>query len=89
VSWSLAAACEKFDTHPRKLRVAHHGQITPDYIRYARGDPAATAGLLQGLRAEFDRHPLGIAPWEVHSPATFAKATLGQMGITPLQRRGP
>ena len=43
----------------------------------------ATAGALNGLKREFDLHPLSLRPDRAYSPASMAKAYLDRMGILP------
>lgn len=84
---SLASACKAFGVSEGKAHPEQHGVITPDYIDYARQDVAATAALLQKVRAEFDRHPVELDPCKVLSPASLAKGYLQAMGVTrPLAR---
>jgi hypothetical protein len=86
-SMSLKTACETFQVVHGKTATERHGIITSEYLGYCRRDVKASAELLEKLRDELDRHPLGLAPWDVHSPASLAKATLRQMGITSMRRR--
>jgi hypothetical protein len=81
--YSLEAACQAFGVeHPKRATHAH-GRITPEYIAYNLGDTLATEELLQALRAQYDRHPIELAPMKALSPASMAKAYLRAMGITP------
>ncbi len=43
--------------------------------------------LLEALRREFDRHPIGVDPWQLRSPASLAKGYLRASGIRPLRAR--
>jgi hypothetical protein len=82
-SYSLKTACVAFDVESGKGEVDEHGAITSDYITYCRQDVVATAGLLQRLRGEFDRHPVDLDPCRTFSPASVAKAYLKEMGLIP------
>ncbi len=79
--YRLEHACDAFGVTHGKMKTAEHGTITARYIDYCRRDVAATAELLEKLRAEFDRHPVPLKPWKAYSPASIAKAYLRAMGI--------
>lgn len=78
---SLASACDAFGVEHGKLEAERHGDITPDYIAYCRRDVLASQELLERLRAEFDRHPIDLDPWQVFSAASIAKGYLDAMGV--------
>lgn len=80
---SLRSACTAFDVEQGKADPGEHGQITPDYIAYARQDVNATGSLLEALRTDYDRHPIDLDPCRAMSPATIAKAYYRAMGVTP------
>lgn len=80
---SLRSACNAFDVQQGKADPGEHGQITPDYIAYARQDVNATGSLLVALRADYDRHPIDLDPCRAMSPASIAKAYYRAMGVTP------
>jgi len=80
---SLRSACTAFDVEQGKADPGEHGQITPDYIAYARQDVNATGSLLEALRADYDRHPIDLDPCRAMSPASIAKAYYRAMGVTP------
>jgi hypothetical protein len=82
-NYSLERACAAFGVAHGKGSVERHGVITPEYIAYNRRDVLATADLLEQLRAEYDRHPIGLHPTKAFSPASIAKAYLRAMGIVP------
>ncbi len=86
-SHSLDSACTDFDVSVGKGQVQAHGRITASYIDYNRRDVQATLGLLEKLRAEFDRHPIQLRPWQAFSPASIAKAYLTAMGVRPLAEK--
>ncbi|TMB98969.1 MAG: hypothetical protein E6J42_04660, partial [Chloroflexi bacterium] len=80
---SLETAAKAFGLEARKLAIAQHGRITPEYIDYNRHDVALTAGVLVAALAEWERHPLALAPDKVMSPAGLAKGYLRALGVTP------
>ena len=59
------------------------GRVTLEEIEYCRQDVRATASRLEGMKAEFDRHPIDLQPDRAVSPASIAKAYLKEMGIIP------
>jgi hypothetical protein len=87
-SFSLEGACDAFGV-PYRKRAFEHGQITGDYIDYCREDVAATAALYQALACEYERWGLQRAPTRAYSPASLAKASLREAGISPLLDRQP
>lgn len=78
---TLEGACEAFNAKERKYVAREHGRVTAQYIEYGRQDVRATASLLEEVRREFDRHPLDLAPDQVRSPASMAKAYLRALGV--------
>ncbi len=86
---SLKSAAKEFKTAHAKLDAPEHGRITPEYLRYLRQDVVVTGDLLETLRAEYDRHPIGVDPSAVYSPASIAKGYLRAMGITEPATRAP
>jgi len=81
-SHSLDSACAKKGI-PGKLPHVPSGLVSNEEIAYNRQDVAATLGLLNTLRTEFDRHPLNLIPDKAYSPASIAKAYQTEMGIIP------
>jgi len=81
-SFGLDKACEAFHV-PGKSDHEPTGQVSVAEIRYCRQDVRATVGLLNAMRAEFDRHPLDLMPDSAFSPASIAKAYLKKMGVIP------
>lgn len=79
---SLASAGEAFAVVHGKLGQQRHGIIRPAYVDYSRRDGLASQELLEKLRAEFDRHPVVLDPWEALSPASLAKGYLKVMGVS-------
>jgi hypothetical protein len=88
-SHTLDSACEAFRVEHGKLVVEEHGRITPEYIDYARRDVLATAELLEKLLAEFNWHPIDLAPTKAFSPASVGKAYYRALGIAPVLQRQP
>jgi hypothetical protein len=82
---SLAGACELFGLPGQyhKARAETYGRITPEFIGYARQDVKATEKLAETVLSEYERHPIGLQPTRVYSPASIGKAYLRSMGITP------
>jgi hypothetical protein len=78
---SLASAGRAFGVEHGKLEAEQHGGMTPDYIAYCRRDVLASQELLERLRAEFDRHPIALDPWQVFSAASIANGYLDAMGV--------
>ena len=85
---SLEKATQQFGV-PYTKREVVHGSITEEYIDYCREDVAATAELLVATLAEFDRHPIDLAPTRAFSPASIGKAYLRAIGIRPILERQP
>ena len=80
---SLDKACKLFRVENGKREAKEHGRITPEYIDYNRNDVRATKQLLEKLRAEFDLHPVELAPYKSLSPASVAKAYWRAMNVNP------
>jgi hypothetical protein len=78
---SLEGAGRLFRARVIKKEEEAHGVITPRYIDYCRRDVQATAALLEGLRREFDRHPIPLVPSGAFSPASIGKGYLSAMGV--------
>jgi len=86
---SLASACRAFGVAHGKTEAGEHGRISGEYVDYNRRDVLATQELVEKLRAEFDRHPLDLAPTRASSPASVAKAYLRAMGVAPPRAQFP
>lgn len=86
-SHSLASAARTFQAADAKSDGIHGATLTSAYIDYNRQDVRVTQGLLVALRGELDQHPIDADPWQLHSPASLAKAYLRALGISPLQSR--
>ena len=82
VPYTLDGSCNAFHI-PGKLDHKPTGKVTRAEIDYGRQDIRATVGLLNALRAEFDRYPINLEPDRAYSPASIAKAYFGRMGIVP------
>jgi hypothetical protein len=50
-------------------------------FEYARQDGRCTVDALNGLKEEFDEHPISVKPDSAYSPASIAKSYLEAMGI--------
>lgn len=81
-SYNLKTAGEAFGA-PQKLDHDPTGVISIEEISYCRQDLRCTQGVLNGMRREFDKHPIGMAPERAFSPASIAKAYLRSMGLVP------
>ena len=80
-SFSLRTLCKELKTEQQKLDHEPTGKVTPKEIEYARQDGRCTVAALNGLKREFDPHPIGLKPYDAYSPASVAKSYLNQMGI--------
>lgn len=80
-SFSLRSLCEELKTDHRKIDHEPTGEVTVEEIEYARQDGRCTVDALNGLKAEFDRHPISLKPDSAYSPASIAKSYLEAMGI--------
>jgi hypothetical protein len=85
-SMRLEALCERLETGP-KLDYEPTGKISIAEINYCRADVRATCGALNGLKREFDMHPVRLSPDFAYSPASIAKSYLHAMGIIPPNRK--
>ena len=85
-SYSLEQLCKDLKVRG-KADHTPSGRITVEEIRYCREDVRATVDVLNGLRAEFNRHRVALNPDRATSPASFAKAHFDQMGIIPPQEQ--
>lgn len=81
---SLDSACRSFNV-AGKLNHKPTGRVTPEEIRYARQDVAATLDLLNAVKCEFDSFGLTIRPEQIFSTASLTKGFLKDMGLTPPQ----
>ena len=82
-SHSLDSACKAKGIPGKLSGHTPSGRVSVEEIEYNRQDLRATLGLLNVLRAEFDKHPIDLNPDRAYSPASIAKAYLETMGITP------
>ena len=80
-SFSLRTLCKELKAEQQKLDHEPTGKVTPEEIEYARQDGRCTVAALNGLKREFDPHPIGLKPYNAYSPASVAKSYLDQMGI--------
>src|SRR5439155_988038 len=80
-SFSLKALCDELKTKHRKMDHEPTGGVTPEEIEYARQDGRCTVDALNGLKQEFDKHPISLKPDNAYSPASIAKRYLEAMGI--------
>ena len=80
-SFSLRTLCAQLKTEHQKLDHEPTGEVTPEEIDYARQDDRCTVDALNGLKREFDKHPIDLKPYRAYSPASVAKSYLEAMGI--------
>lgn len=80
-SFSLKRLCEKLKTEHQKIDHEPTGTVTGEEIQYARQDGRCTVDALNGLKLEFDKHPIDLRPNNAYSPASVAKRYLEAMGI--------
>jgi hypothetical protein len=81
-SFSLKTACIELKTEHQKTEDHDPtGEVTPEEIEYARQDGRCTVDVLNALKREFDKHPIGLKPYQAYSAASVAKSYLDQMGI--------
>jgi hypothetical protein len=78
---SLKRLCELLKTEHQKFDHEPTGTVTPEEIDYARQDGRCTVDALNGLKQEFDKHPIPLVPHNAYSPASVAKSYLDAMGI--------
>jgi hypothetical protein len=82
-SYTLADLCRDLDVPGKMDDYEPTGLVTDDEIAYCRADVRATVNALNGLKQEFDRHPIQLRPDRAYSPASIAKVYLEAMGILP------
>ena len=80
-SFSLKRLCEELKTEHQKSDDGATGEVTPKEIEYARQDGRCTLDALNALKREFDKHPIGLKPYNAYSPASVAKSYLEALGI--------
>ena len=81
-TFSLKRLCEQLKTKHQKSDDGATGEVTPKEIEYARQDGRCTVDALNALKREFDKHPIGLKPYNAYSPASVAKSYLEALGIT-------
>jgi hypothetical protein len=87
-SFSLKSLCRQLKTKNQKQKEhSPTGKVSIEEIEYARQDGRCTVDCLNGLKREFDWHPIPLKPYRAYSPASIAKSYLETMGIvTPAQK---
>ena len=80
-SFSLKSLCAELKTEHQKLDHEPTGKVSVKEIDYARQDVRCTVDALNTLKQSFDKHPIGLKPFNAYSPASVAKSYLDQMGI--------
>jgi hypothetical protein len=86
-SLSLDGAAAEFGLDVRKAAAPEHGVLMSEYIDYNLRDTEVTWQLHQALVAEWDRHPIELAPEQGYSPAAISKAYLAAIGVRPPSER--
>ena len=85
-SVSLKSLCEMLKTEHQKFDHEPSGNVTPEEIDYARQDGRCTVDALNGLKREFDKHPIALKPYNAYSPASMAKSYLDAWESSGQQR---
>ena len=83
LGFSLRSLAETLKTPTQKHETDEHGQITPQYLDYARADVQVTWECYQALIHRYEQHGLSQSPSKILSEATIGKAYLQEMGIKP------
>jgi hypothetical protein len=87
---SLAGLGKRFNAAIRKASADAHGvELTPQYLRYARQDVAATWALYQAERELYRRHGLSTPIWKILSEATLGKACLEEVRVPRFLKAHP
>jgi hypothetical protein len=81
-SFSLKTLCQQLKTNHQKIEHEPTGKVSPEEIEYARQDGRCTVDALNGLKREFDQHPIRLKPYHAYSPASIAKSYFEAMRIT-------
>jgi len=78
--FSLRTLCKQLKTKHQKLDHDPTGEITPEEIEYARQDGRCTVDALNGLKQEFDNHPVGLKPITRTHPRASRRVIFKQWG---------
>jgi len=91
ISYSLKSAAKEFGSGVEKLEDHEPtGKVSIEEIEYCRQDVRATVAVLNGMKAEFDLHPIEwLKPDRVFSPASIAKSYIKEMNISHLLDKKP
>ena len=81
--FSLRSLAEFLETPTQKHETDEHGEITTDYLDYARADVQVTWECFNELSRRFAKHGLSKAIDRILSEASIGKAYLQEMGIKP------
>src|SRR6185437_15705652 len=88
-SYSLAGVAREFAPQTKKMEYEPTGLVSNEEIKYARQDVRVTVAVLNGLKREYDLHPIDLSPDKAYSPASIGKAYLRAMGIVkPMEKFG-
>lgn len=84
--YTLSSACEVFGAPASRARTLRP-RVTKRLIESLLRDVTGELVLLNRLRQEFRRHPIGIELERCYSPATVAKGYFSAMGVEPPQQK--
>jgi hypothetical protein len=84
--YTLSSACEIFGAHASKAR-KRVSRVTKPVIEHLLKDVVGELALLNLLKDEIKRHPVGLPAERCYSPATLAKGYFSAMGIKPPQEK--
>ncbi len=86
-SFSLASLAAFLGTDAQKTKTEEHGgQLTADYISYARQDVETTWQCFKALRDKYRVYQLSTPLHRILSEASLGKAYLKEMGIRPWRK---
>lgn len=81
--FNLRSLAKYLQTPTQKLETDEHGEITPDYLDYARADVQVTWECFDELSRRYAMHGLSKNMDRILSEASIGKAYLQEMGIRP------
>jgi hypothetical protein len=87
--FSLKSLAETLRTPTQKHDTEEHGQMSRQYLDYARADVQVTWECYRTLAGRYAEHGLSKRPDRLLSEASIGKAYLQKMGIKPLLETNP
>jgi hypothetical protein len=81
--YTLEEACKAFGVLFEERPGDHDGTVTEANVAGCLYDVEKTGQLLFAAGAEYDRHPIDVAPWRAQSGASLAKGYLRAFGVAP------